>query len=66
MNKVRELEQAVLELTPDDLVAFRAWFTEFDACLWGKQIEIDIALARLDNLADEALEDLSEGRCIDL
>ncbi len=66
MNKVRELEEAVQELTPDDLSAFRTWFNEFNVRLWDKQIENDIALARLDNLADEALLDLSEGRCTEL
>ena len=66
MSKVRELERAVSELTPEDLSAFRAWFTEFDARLWEQQIETDVAQGRLDSLADEALTDLREGRCTDL
>jgi hypothetical protein len=66
MSKIRELERAVRELTPEDLSAFRAWFTEFDARLWDQQIETDVAQGHLDSLADEALTDLREGRCTDL
>jgi len=66
MSKVRELERAVRELTPEDLSDFRAWFTEFDARLWDQQIETDVAQGRLDSLADEALTDLREGHCTDL
>ena len=66
MSKVQEIEQAVRELAPADLSAFRAWFTEFDAILWDKQFETDVALSRLDALADEALQDLGKGRCTNL
>jgi len=66
MSKVRELERAVRELTPEDLSGFRAWFTEFDARLWDQQIEADVAQGRLDSLSDEALTDLTEGHCTDL
>ncbi|MCC5644658.1 hypothetical protein LC607_17270 [Nostoc sp. CHAB 5824] len=30
-------------LSPEDLAAFRTWFTEFDAAAWDKQIEKDVA-----------------------
>ena len=66
MNKVQEIEKTVRGLTPDDLSAFRAWFTEFDAVLWDEQFENDVANSRLDTLAQEALLDFSKGRCTDL
>jgi len=66
VSTVEEIERAVRGLSPDQLAAFRAWFAEFDAALWDKQIEADAAAGRLDALADEALEDLRQGRCTDL
>ena len=53
-------------LPPEDLAAFRVWFAEFDATLWDRQLEADVAAGRLDQLAEEALQDLQEGRCSDL
>ncbi|MBN3874241.1 hypothetical protein [Nostoc sp. JL33] len=37
------VEWDVSLLSPEDLAAFRAWFTEFDAAAWDKQIEKDVA-----------------------
>lgn len=54
------------QLSLKELAAFRAWFAEFDAGVWDRQLEEDIAAGRLDQLAEEALEDLPEGRCTDL
>jgi len=65
MSSVNEIENAVLRLTPAELDAFRAWFAEFDAAAWDRQIEDDVTAGRLDALADEALEDLRAGRCAD-
>ena len=66
MSTVQELEQAVRQLSPEELAAFRAWFVEFDAQLWDRQLEDDVAAGRLDALAEEALLDLREGRCTEL
>jgi hypothetical protein len=66
MSTVTEIERAVRGLSPDELAAFRAWFAEYDADAWDRQIEADAAAGRLDALADEALADLRAGRCTDL
>jgi len=66
MSTVREIEDAVRRLPSEDLTAFRAWFAEFDAEVWDRQLEADVAAGRLDALAEEALQDLREGRCSDL
>jgi hypothetical protein len=66
MSTVQDIEKAVSKLPPEDLTAFRAWFAEFDAEAWDKQFERDVAAGRLDKLADEALNDLREGRCTNL
>ena len=47
---VHEIEDAIEKLPPEDLAAFRQWFSEFDAANWDRQIEVDIAAGRLDRL----------------
>ncbi len=66
MSTVQEIETAVRSLSRQELSAFRAWFSEFDAAAWDKQFEEDVTAGHLDSLADEALRDLREGRCRDL
>ena len=66
MGTVQEIQTAVSELSPKELSAFRTWFAEFDAMLWDRQLEKDVAAGRLDALAEEALRDLDDGRCTDL
>jgi hypothetical protein len=58
MSTVKEIESAVSQLSPEELSAFRTWFSEFDAAVWDKQFEQDVKAGRLDKLADEALKDL--------
>jgi hypothetical protein len=66
MSSVKEIESAVTRLSPEDLSAFRSWFADFDAEAWDRQFEKDVAAGRLDARGDEALRDLSGGRCTDL
>jgi hypothetical protein len=66
MSTVDEIKDALQQLPPEELAAFRSWFAEFDAGLWDRQFEEDVAAGRLDRLAEEAIEDLREGRCTDL
>ena len=66
MSTVQEIETAVSKLSLHELSAFRAWFREFDAEAWDKQLEEDVHAGRLDALAEEALGDLRSGRCTDL
>ena len=66
MSELHEIEQAIKQLPHEDLLKFRAWYSEFDAVAWDRQIEDDVAAGRLSALADEALKDLREGRCTDL
>ena len=66
MSTVQEIREAVSQLPQEDLAAFRVWFAEFDAILWDRQLEANVAAGRLDRLAEEALNDLPEGRCTDL
>ena len=62
MSTVEELEAAVQKLSPQERAAFRAWFVEFDAAEWDRQLEGDVAAGRLDWLAAEAVLDQQVGR----
>jgi hypothetical protein len=66
MSTVQDIENAIRQLSPEDLVAFRAWFAAFDAEQWDQQFEEDVTAGRLDSLAQEAIQELREGRCTDL
>jgi hypothetical protein len=66
MNTVQAIEEAIRQLSPEDLAALRTWFVAFDAEQWDQQFEEDVAAGRLDALAQEAIQDLREGRCTDL
>jgi hypothetical protein len=66
MTTIQEIEDAIRRLPAAELAALRAWFAEFDAAAWDRQLEQDAAAGRLDALANEAVEDLREGRCTDL
>lgn len=66
MSTIQQIEEAVRNLSPEDLVAFRAWFADYDAACWDRQLEDDVAAGRLDRFVDEACPDLREGRCTDL
>jgi hypothetical protein len=66
MSSVQEIEETIWHLTPSELEAFRAWFAEYDAELWDREMEADIAAGRLAHLAKEALRNLRGGRCTQL
>ena len=66
MSAIQNLETAVRKLSPEELALFRAWFAEFDANVWDRQFEQDVATGKLDHLAGEAVRDLREGRCTNL
>jgi hypothetical protein len=63
---IQEIEQAVSQLSKEDLAAFRAWFAGFDAEAWDRQLEKDVAAGKLDLLIKEGLDDLREGRTTEL
>ena len=50
---ITELEQAVTQLSDEELARFRAWFDEYYADLWDKQIEEDVKAGRLNKIIVE-------------
>ncbi|MGL5084081.1 MAG: hypothetical protein ACRC8A_21550 [Microcoleaceae cyanobacterium] len=58
MSSLQEIESAISKLSANELAAFRVWFAEFDAEIWDRQFEEDVAAGRLDKLAELALQHL--------
>ena len=63
MSNVQEIERAVSQLSLEELTTFRVWFSEFDAEVWDRQFEEDVAEGRLNSLAELALQHLNAGHC---
>jgi hypothetical protein len=63
---VEDIEKAVAVLPEDQLAKFRAWFEAFDAARFDQKIERDARSGKLDDLAEEALNDLRKGRVSEL
>lgn len=60
---IQELEKPVTQLPSPELAQFAAWFEEYQANLWDKQIEQDALSGRLDALAEQANREFEAGRC---
>lgn len=61
MTKIDDIKQAVAQLSPDELKAFRAWFEELQADLWDEQIERDAKAGKLDWLFEDAAREHEQG-----
>lgn len=59
---ISELEQAITQLSDDDLAHFRAWFDEYYAQKWDEQIEADAKASKLDKIIAEVTEEYNAGR----
>jgi hypothetical protein len=62
MTTVKEIEEAVEHLPPEDLSQFRSWFEAFEAAAWDRQFEADARSGRLDLLAKEARNEYKTGK----
>lgn len=65
MSTVKEVEEALRQMTPEERAAFRSWYADFDADEWDRQLEADAAAGKLDWLIAEARQDKQQGRCTD-
>ncbi len=63
---IHEIEQAITELSPQELARFRHWFDEFDAQVWDEQFESDANSGKLDKLANKAITDFRAGKAKEL
>jgi hypothetical protein len=54
---IDKIQQAIMELSPEEFARFREWFEEYCAKIWDKQIETDAKSGRLDRFITEADEE---------
>ena len=66
MSEVEQLESRIQNLSPEELAKFRAWFLEFDARVWDKQIEADLKAGKLSGLIAEAITNYKAGKAREL
>lgn len=66
MSPLLKVERQIEELSPEELAQFRAWFAEFEAALWDRQIEEDVQAGRLDHLAERVRAARARGEVRDL
>jgi hypothetical protein len=60
---IKEIEIAIAELPSSEVAKLAAWFEEFQAQAWDRQIARDLKAGKLDRLLREAEQDAEEGRC---
>ena len=60
---VQEIERAITQLPTPELSQFAAWFEEYQADQWDRQIEADALAGRLDALGEQADQEFEAGRC---
>jgi hypothetical protein len=58
---VKEIEAAILGLPAKDLTELMAWFKDYCAQVWDKQIEEDLEAGRLDALLSEVDKEFDAG-----
>jgi len=58
---VKEIENAITQLSPEELAELSAWLADYQAKVWDKQIERDLDAGRLDALFEEVDEEYEAG-----
>lgn len=66
MGNIEDLEARVRALSPEEFATFREWVAQFDAEVWDRQIETDVAAGRLDRVAERALREHAAGKSTEL
>jgi hypothetical protein len=55
MSEVEQIEDRIRKLSAEDLARLRAWFAEFDAQAWDRQIESDSTAGKLDRPIEKSV-----------
>jgi len=60
---IKEIEQAIAQLSPSDVAELAQWFEEYQEQIWDQQIEEDVKAGKFSKLIEQAREDYEAGRC---
>jgi len=63
---VEELEKAIAKLPADQLARLRAWFEDFVADEWDRQMARDAENGKLDKLFEDTIKDYKSGHIKEL
>lgn len=66
MGSIDEIKSAIAHLPEKEFNSLVDWFEKLEQERWEKELEKDIAQGKLDNLADEALNEFNAGKCREL
>lgn len=58
---VKEIENAIAQLSTEDLTELSAWFADYHADVWDERIERDLDAGRLDALLEEVDDEYEAG-----
>ena len=61
MLSIEQIENAILQLPPNQIGELLEWFLNLDYKRWDVQLEKDISEGKLDALAAEAIADFDSG-----
>jgi hypothetical protein len=59
---LKELKQAIGQLSEQDFKTFEDWFDTYRAETWDKQLKADVRDGKLNKLAEQALSDFRKGK----
>ena len=62
MSEVEQIESRIKNLSPEELAKLRAWFVEFGAQGWDRQIEADSAAGKLDRFIENSMTEHKAGK----
>jgi hypothetical protein len=62
MAALAEIEDEIRQLPVQEFNRLRDWMLAHDAKAWDKQMEEDMGQGRLDDLAQAALQEMSQGK----
>jgi hypothetical protein len=62
MSEVEQIEDRIKKLSAEELAKLRAWFAEFDAQAWDRQIEADSRAGKLDRLIEKSVAEHKAGK----
>lgn len=58
---VKDIEQAITQLSTEELAELSVWFADYQATVWDEQIEQDLEAGRLDALLEKIDEEYEAG-----
>ena len=62
MTMVMKIEEEIKSLPKSEFSKLKEWFLEYDSKMWDKEILRDSQMGKLDNLAQQAIEDYKNSR----